>query len=258
VSETAAKAETQVGYQIVNTMWRGFALIALGSLVILGFAFLWALVLEPMVFGPLLGLPPLEENPLWLATFVTVLSVVFMWFILSGGPSRFIRVYADPPQPRLPRREMLAKLQSFNDAEYPYEVVETESHDLLVHHRLADAEWRGKLFAGGLKDGYWLYGRLDEETGTAWLSEKRRGLRWDVGAGPGGLRAHVRWSIFYGIILEDLHMESIFDPLAGFERVADVRFGLDAVKQPIIGLLVANGWEVRYKILPWQVRKRVR
>lgn len=239
------------GYEVVDTTTRAIIQIALGALGLLGFAFLYALVLEPW-----LRPPSLAEHPAWLATFVVVLSIAFMGFILVYGPSRFIRIRAEPAQPFLGRSEVLERIRSQDREDVPFEIVSTDRYDLLVRFRLQDAHWRGALFRGGVRSAYWLYLRLDEARRMAWIVEKRRTVRWDAGGGPGGVTARIQASIFYGITLGEMRRELVYDPLSGFRKVSDTGYDLEQVKAPVVGALVQCGWTVGYKIVPWQVRRR--
>jgi hypothetical protein len=241
---------SQPDYKIIDTMLVGFIKIFFGAMAIMAVPFIYAFLIHPY-----LGLPRLEDHIGWLLGFVAVISVVFMWFILVYGPTRFIRVYAEPAQTFAGKAATLKAFVELNSESYPFELVENDNYDLLIQYKLADEKWSGVLFQGGLKAGYWLYIKLDEKTRTAWLVEKQRSLRWDTGAGLNRLTFKVKFEIFYGIILFHAMKEWIYDPLQGFNRLAEIRYSISDIKQPVIGVLLQKGWRVRFKILPYQVRK---
>ncbi|MCP4089005.1 MAG: hypothetical protein GY746_04350 [Gammaproteobacteria bacterium] len=243
---------SQPDYNIIDTMLVGFINIFFGAIAIMAVPFIYAFLIHPY-----LALPRLEDHIGWLLAFVGVISVVFMWFILVYGPTRYIRVYAEPAQTFTGKAQTLKAFIGLNSESYPFELVKDENYDLLVQYKLADEKWCGVLFKGGLKAAYWLYIKLDEKTRAAWLVEKQRRLRWDIGAGLNRFTFKVKFEIFYGIILFHAIKEWIYDPLQGFNKLAEIRYSIADIKQPVIGILLQNGWSVRFKILPYQVRKDV-
>lgn len=235
--------------ELIDTTPRGFALTALGALAILGVVFLYTLVLHPW-----LGFGDMATRPLLLTLVVMASSVAFMGFILVTGPS-MMSVYLRPAMPFTGRARTLEAVRAHNDPDYPFELVETDRYDLLLRYKLEDATWRGRLFRGGVRAGYWLYVRLDEETRTAWMVEKTRTLRWDAGLGGAGPAVRVRFSIFYGIILSQITREVVLDPADRLRKVADMGWSIAGAREPVMGVLLRHGWKIRYRLLPLQVRK---
>lgn len=205
-----------------------------------------------MAFWPLLSEEADKGNLAPLLYFTAASGVVFIFLPFLIGP-KFIRVYAVPPQPFTGRAKTIAEVLTINRKQCPFEVVSDESYDLKLQYKIADATWSGVLFKGGFKETYSLYIRLDEAKKTAYFVERTNQVRWNIGVGSVA-EASISWSAFVGINFFGFQREKIID-LPRLKTVADIKCDLSATRYPVFKILLANGWTMRAKLLPWSVRK---
>ncbi len=153
------------------------------------------------------------------------------------------------------KTELVEKLKLMNSTDYPFEIVETDKYDLQLRFKLTDAKWKGILFRGGFNKDYWLYLKFDESTKTVYCSEKTRELSWDAGVGITNLTAKINFNIFYGIILFDVGKTKIYDNFQLFKKVADFSYNVSDTRWPVFNTILRNGWTIKPKLFPFQVRK---
>jgi hypothetical protein len=173
-------------------------------------------------------------------------------FIISIG---LMKMWTEPQSTIKPKQELIKGLKSINSKDFPFEIVETDKYDLLLRFKLADAKWKGILFKGGFKKVYWLYLKFDESKNTVYCCEKTRELDWDAGVGISGLKAKIKFDIFYGIILFDTRKTKIYDGFQMFKKVADFSYNVSDTKWPAFNLILKNGWTIKPRLFPVQVRK---
>lgn len=166
-----------------------------------------------------------------------------------------MKLWAEPKQPTSSKTELIEKLKSMNSKDYPFEIVETDNSDLQLRFKLTDTKWKGLLFKGGFNKVYWLYLKFDESKKVVYCSEKTRELSWNTGIGLDSITAKINFNIFYGIILFDVRKTKIFDGFQLFKKVADFNYNVSDTKWPVFNLILRNGWIVKPKLFPVQVRK---
>ncbi len=187
----------------------------------------------------------------------------FFWFILIGTilvmtlpfylGVIMMRIKAVPQQKFKDKNTTIKEILTKNSTKFPFEIVQDKKYDLLLKFKLADAKWRGTLFKGGLDKAYWLYLKLDETKKIVYCCEKTRTIKWDLSAGPHP-NAEIRLGIFYGIILLDIEKIKMYDPFQKFKQVTDVSYNISEFKWPIFKILIKNGWTIKPRLFPFQVK----
>jgi len=227
-------------YKIKDTTLKGFIVAFALFFLIMGIEFLVGYVL--------MFVPPL------FIIYIPIAIFFFMYIPMKVGINT-IEIKAIPRQRLKGKDETIKALKSMASTKYPFEFKETGKYDLLLRLKLADAKWKGVLFRGGLDKAYWLYLKFDEKNKTVYCAEKTKSIKWDKSAGLKNLKADFRFDFFYGVILMDKEKIKIYDPLQGFKKVADIRYDLSEAKWPVFHMLIKNGWKIKPKMFPFQVKK---
>ncbi len=176
-------------------------------------------------------------------------------FLIGAGIFLFcihmMEIRAVPRQRFVGKQETIRQVNALNSGQIPFEIVKHPKYDLMLRFKLADAKWKGVLFRGGLRKGYWLYLKLDEPKRVAYFCEKsvELGRRMDIS----GISA--RMSIFYGITILDTRSLKVYDTLQAFKKVADISYDVNDAKWPVFDILLKDGWTIKPKMFPFMVRK---
>lgn len=86
--------------------------------------------------------------------------------------------------------------------------------------------------------------------------DKTRSVEWEYEVGIEGASAHIEWGWFYGIILADTDKIWESDDFKSFEKIEDESYSVGETKWPVFNALLKNGWKIKPRVLPQQVRKK--
>ena len=122
-------------------------------------------------------------------------------------------------------------------------MVEERDEKLVVTWNYVDAQWWGVLSRSGMDQVYELHIKLDDKRKTARLIDVHKSVNWSVD--PSGVR--LRGGYSRGV---DLSYQRVigygWDDAFQFGRVVDYEFRNSDIKQPIVNLLIENGWRVKF------------
>ncbi len=211
-----------------------FLTVFIGMLLYLG---LWGI---PIISGAL----ALRAGIEWLGATLLIGGIVgcllFMLPFMHGMTGRVFR-YAGEGAP-IDEATLRDKLQAINDVDAPVMVVE-RGDKLIVTWNYVDAAWWNVLSRSGMDKVYELHIKLDDKRKTATLIDVHKSVNWRVG--PDSVRLWGGYS--RGV---DLSYERVigygWNDAFQFERVVDYTFKTSDIKNPVINLLIENGWWVKF------------
>jgi len=230
-------------YKIKNTLWKGILayLILLFGLLAIDFI---------IIFSYWHFAKTLSINLFFWIFAITIIGffVIFFWSV------SVIKITAEPEQKFVGKQKTVKGILSLNSAKHPFEIIEDKNYDLILQFRLADAAWKGKLFNKGIKKAYWLYLTFDENKKTSYCVEKTKTIEWDTRLGLNKITAKFKRGFFYGIILFEKKKIVGYSWITATKKM-DIDYDITEIKWPIFNLLLKNGWAIKPKILPIQIRK---
>jgi len=164
---------------------------------------------------------------------------------------RMMEIRAVPRQRFTGKQNTIKQVTALNSNSIPFEIIKHPKYDLMLKFKLADAKWKGVLFRGGLRKGYWLYLKLDESKRIAYFCEKSIELGSSMNIG--GISS--KMSVFYGLNILDTRRMKVYDTLQAFKKVADIKYNVGDARWPVFDVLLRNGWTIKPKMFPFMVRK---
>jgi hypothetical protein len=177
--------------------------------------------------------------------------------LLGAGLGLYFALYAlgffqylggkRPDARAVDKKTLQQALWALNDTSKPYHIVSGEDTDLIAEWKLVDASWYGIFNKNHLRKSYRARLLLDEERHSVRCFELLGSVSWS--AGVGGLTPSIEYdkSSFSGRILFQKSYGlgyGIKDPKSlKMGKVYEYKFDVDEIRDPIIAVVKANGWE---------------
>lgn len=238
---------TSSNFEIKSSIVFGFVMYFISFILIMG------LTVLSVIFIPILN--PNNGGSVAAMLITILLACVIVMTIPFFVSINLMKMWTEPKPVVKPKQELIKQIKSMNSKDYPFEIVETDKYELLLRFKLTDVKWKGILFKGGFNKAYWLYLKFDESKKVVYCAEKTRDVSWDASAGLSDLKAKIDFNIFYGIILFDVGKTKIYDSFQLFKKVADYSYNVTETRWPVFNLILKNGWAIKPKLFPLQVRK---
>lgn len=145
------------------------------------------------------------------------------------------------------RDTLFARLTALNDPDKPFQIRQGEDTDIIAEWKIADARWYGVFNKSGLSKSYRINMLLDESRHSVRCFEELGSLQWTAGTNGLTPAIHYQNSFFSGRVLFKKEWGvgyGIKDPKtleAG--KVYEYKFDIDEIRNPLIAVVRANGWE---------------
>jgi hypothetical protein len=144
---------------------------------------------------------------------------------------------------------LMQRLLGLNEQAIPYTISRGKhANEIVVDWRYADATWLDLMRVHGMRKGYRLVLRFDEDAHNVRAQDRYASFDWSAGRGPDLLS--LNWKMSLGITFYEYEHEQVFglqlkDGKPTFDLSYAYTFSLNELKQPMIEIIRRSGWNFR-------------